>query len=374
MLVFGFFIMILGTYANLGAIDEQQSGANMPIDRLPDIHVPQPTENIFITPSKMDNLKNKIEMGPANKPINADFESVARTKTPKRKIIKATKLPLSTETIREINLNKVEKDELQPVKPQPKIPIVPINVDNTKIVEPKIVQSAPKPAELPKSSNTVPSQLAEPSIDKKTSDSVINNEAIQKENLEMEIDAKESRQNDVKITKEILDEVKSQLSKQNEINQKEVLAKIQQISEKVNDIAQMQDRTAAQTKDISQPAHEVQKPVANEKNVENEKAKPSIAETVKNLPLPAVPVAKLLVDRQSSTASSQANVISEPEHKETKSNTISVPESPGVVKQSVGELPETNKKLNENVGRDLLSNSNNDQTDNAKSSNIKTEQ
>ncbi|XP_055311393.1 putative sodium-coupled neutral amino acid transporter 10 [Sitodiplosis mosellana] len=380
LLVFGFLIMILGTYANLGAIDEQQSGAdvNMPIDRLPDIHVSLPTENIFITPSKMESPENKIEMGP-KKQDAVVYEPSHQTKGAKRKTVKTTKSPVQNGPIREIILNKEEKDEIPVRKSLLKEPIVPIIIKSASNVEPNVIQNIQPPK-----SNMVANQLAEPSTDKKSTDSVINNEAIQKENLEMEIDAKEDRQKDAKRTKEILDEVKSQLTQQNELNQKLVLAKINQISETVNNIAQMQNRSVAQKKGVSQTENEVQIPiVVTEQTVRlgHDQVKPSVDKNVENLPLPAVPVAKILVDRHSSSAPSQKRVIPEPELKETQSNVISERKDSVVVdslKQSVDELPEKVEKMNANVGRDLLSNPNDVQAatqtaDTAKSSKIKTE-
>lgn len=379
--------MILGTYANLGAIDEQQSNANnIPIDRFPDIHVPQPTENIFEVLPNLDNVKQKIEIGPEKKPVDIPNEPnetlKARTKFPKRKPSKPTQLPVPNDTIREINLNKDENPTKKPepkesIQPPPKLPTIDtgnIASSHTRLSQSNDAQKS--------NSNNIPSQVGEPTTDKKSSDS-INNEAIQKENQEMEIDAREKQQSDAQRTKEILDEVKNQLTKQNELNQKIVLQKINEISDKVNNIAQIQNRSAAAQKDASQLVNEVQKPAVSEKVVEMDKIQSSVDENVKNLPLPAVPVAKSLMDRQSSSAPTQKNVISEPEHKDSvsfdgeKSETKHVDsrlpvDSP---KNSADETPIKVEKPSENVGRDLLSNSNdiNQITQSEKSSQTKTE-
>lgn len=379
--MFGFLIMILGTYANLGAIDEQQSGAdiNMPIDRLPDVHVPLATENIFITPSKMEVPINSIEIGP-KKPIDiVSNEPSPETKISRQKNVKTTKLPVQNGPIREINLIKEEANEI-PMRsdPLPRDPL-PVTINDAKNAEPNINQDL-KPAAALKSN--VQSQLAEPNTDKKSTDSAINNEAIQKENLEMEIDAKESQQNDAKRTKEILDVVKSQLSKQNELNQKLVLDKINQISETVNNIAQMQNRSVAQRKDVPQTENEVKKPKQMDLDGQVDQVKNPVDETVKRLPLPAVPVAKILVDRHSSVAPGQKSVIPEPKSKETKTNIVPEPKNSVVddspKQQRVDELPGKVEKMDANVGRDLLSNSNDvhlaaENIDTAESSKIKTE-
>lgn len=371
--------MILGTYANLGAIDEQQSGTdiNMSIDRLPDVHVPLATENIFITPPKMEGPKNNIENGLKNSMDNVlPNEPSPEIKSSKRKFVKTTKSPVQNGSIREINLNKDETNEIPTRSVSlPRDAVVPMINKDAKDAEPNSIQDL-KSAAAAKSN--VQSQLAEPNTDKKSTDSAINNEAIQKENLEMEINAKEIQRNDAKRTKEILDVVKSQLTKQNELNQKLVLDKINQISETVNNIAQMQNRSVAQNKDVSQTENEVQKPKQMNIDGHEEQAKNSIDENVKRLPLSAVPVAKILADRHSSVAPGQKPVLNVPE---TENNIAPEPKNSVFTdtpkRQSVDELHGKVENLNANVGRDLLSNSNDVQLaektiDNVESSKITT--
>lgn len=214
--------MILGTYANLGAIDDQQSSANqIQIDRLPDIHVTQhPTENIFITPSKIEEPKIKVDIGP-NPESNRIVETNAKSKGMKRKLVKPTKSQRDpTETVREINLSDKNEPDVLP-KPS----------ENEKTIEFKKSGSAPlssdtnpiKPAQTVDEPNlNVANQLDEPKTMKKTPDSIINNDAIRKEEQEIEFNDKEQRQSDIKRTQEFLDE----LSKKNEENQRIVLQKI----------------------------------------------------------------------------------------------------------------------------------------------------
>lgn len=330
--------MILGTYANLGAIDEQQSGTNIPIDRLPDIHITQPTENIFITPA--DNAEKIVEMGP-QKPIVTMFEKNGKLKGTKRKLSKPT--VQQTETVREINLTEKNKDTILDSRIENDVPIVPPNNHES---PPGPVPNA-KPADEIKPNN-VASQLAEPTTNKKSSDSAINKEAIQKEDREIEFEAKERRKTDDERTKEILDEVKNQLSKQNEENQKKVLERINEISEKVDNIAQMQrDEQTAQIKNEPERTQ-----VQNDD--QNNQVKPSNIDTnekIKNLP--PIPVAQLLVDRKSSSVPSQQAAPKVSVHPK-----MDQPITAKKVTEPINELPKKIEKTNEkNVGRDLLSDS-----------------
>lgn len=337
--------MILGTYANLGAIDDQQSGANIPIDRLPDIHIIQPTENIFITPS---NTKENLDIEP-QKPIVTVLESNSKPKSAKWKLSKPTVLQRpQTETVREINLIEKNKGEAivddQNVQPKNNHKSPPGPEANAKLAE------VIKP-------NNVANQLAQPTTDKKLTDSAINKEAIQKEDQEIEFDAKERQKTDDERTKEILDEVKNQLTKQNEENQKKVLERINEISEKVDNIAQMQrDEQVAQIK--NEPER-----IQVQNDDPNSPAKPlniNKNEQVRNIQ--PIPVAQLLVDRKSSSVPIQQ---AEPKAKVSDPIT-SLKTLQQITKkkvpQLVNELPIKIEKTNENVGRDLLSNSKDFQT------------
>lgn len=374
MLVFGFFVMILGTYANLGAMDEQQSIASIPIDRLPDIHVTiKPTDNILMPPSKVSDVIGKVEMGPLKLADTVFEEEKNKIMAGKRKVPKTTKLmPVAKNPIREINLNGYhkEKEEIAVKKPQKKDPIVqkieeniaPSVNSNEKLAA---APDAPKP-------NNVPIQLAEPSIDKKSFDSAINNEAIKKEDQEIEIDADEKRLSDAKRTKEILDVVK----KQNEDTQKLVLERIHEISEKVNNIAQMHNRSVAQQMELplKKEIH-THTPVNGKDTGKNELKSANVDEvqSKKLPPLPPVPVVKLLSDRKSSSAPVQLNVVaeSEPEIKQKKNIVDSEPQKSIINKEKEPERKE--EKTKENVGRDLLSDSNDLRINNVKSGNAKTE-
>lgn len=378
-MVFGFFVMVLGTYANLGAIDDTQTSANVAIDRLPDIHITHPTENIFMTPSKIDQPKNKIEMGP-EKPFDKTLETDLKLKGSKRKPTKIQRD--QSEAVREINLVEKEKVEIPP-KPLEKIEL----------------SSRPANAKIPPNSNgnvikpvqtidelklNVANQLIEPTTVKKSSDLVINNDAIQKEEREIEIDANEQRQNDVKRTQDIVNAVKNQLSKQNEENQQILLQKVNEISEKVNRIAiannaQMDERPVPPNSDPNMnlnlnpiptlnpnpstfDTQKADKLIVNEIIASNGQGKPSMNndDERKNLPLPPVPVVKLLAEsKKSSQMPSQLKDV-KPDSQPTPE--IEIPKIPENVVEPNENAPLKIEKANEIVGRDLLSNSNDNNT------------
>lgn len=352
--------MILGTYANLGAIDDQQSSANqIQIDRLPDIHVTQhPTENIFITPSKIEEPKIKVDIGP-NPESNRIFETNAKSKGMKRKLVKPTKSQRDpTETVREINLSDKNEPDVLP-KPS----------ENEKTIEFKKSGSAPlssdtnpiKPAQTVDEPNlNVANQLDEPKTMKKSPDSIINNDAIRKEEQEIEFNDKEQRQSDIKRTQEFLDE----LSKKNEENQRIVLQKINEIKDKVNSIAQSQkDERPNSDSTIDDAQND---PPQSKIGESNNQMKPSNDDNdeKKNLPLP-VPVGQLLAERKSSSLPSQVNESVKSEMLRTESVITSSKGIPKIPEKIIEPVKESPPKIEQpiekpvaNVGRDLLSNSN----------------
>lgn len=339
MLVLGFLIMILGTYANLGAIDEQQSGqqsaANMPIDRLPDIHIVNPTEENHIT-AKLDDLKNKIEIGPKNQ-ADAIYEKLGELKNAKQKMNKEK--VAENNAIREIVLNEKESVAAAPNKSAEKLAI-------DESVRPSVnakVAGLPAPAQKPV---VVPSQMAEPTTVNKPSDSVINNEAIKKEDHEIEMEAKESKQNDAKLTKEIL----NQLSKQNEENQKLVLEKINEISKKVNSIASMHNSSNSNTMPHANEVQNASK-VAN-----NEPVNVLVMNDEKNQEnQPQDPILKMLADQKPSAAPTPNLDV-----EQAKSDVIQKSDrdniKPKTPEEIANEVPPKVEKNKENIGRDLLSN------------------
>lgn len=390
-MVFGFVIMILGTYANLGAIDEQQSGADIPNDHLvnihddhlPNVHADHP-ENILNAPYKFENNIIKEEIGP-KKPIDANYERMGKLKVPKRKPVKpAQSLPIENDDIREINLNEKEKNEMNDQNAVNVKPIVQKDIESNK---PDNNANGKISAKLP-DTNVVPNQLVEPTTVKKSIESAINNEAIKKEDQEIEIEEKE---NDDERTKEILAQVKNVLDKQNQKNQK-VLDQINKISEKVNNLEEKNMEPKKSPDNIGNDQvvlHENE--IAQQDKIVNKSiditGTLSVGERnapVKNPVLPPIPVVKLLAERNPNLASIPSN-LNESNKRQTINDEDSKIEKPNkIVEEKVSieplidakETPPRENKLSENFGRDLLSNSNDFRTiktDNAQPNNDEIE-
>lgn len=358
LLVFGFFVMILGTYANLGAIDEQQSGTNpIPIDRLPDIHITHPTEHIYITPSNIEEPKKKIVIGPKFNSMTP--ETNAKLKNLMRKMAKPSQLQRgTTETVREIDLVDKTKSQILPKPNEIQQPVVLTKSDSAPLSSKTNIIKAAQIAD----GRNVAEQLVTPTSLLKSADSLINNDAIRKEEQEIEINAKEQRQNDVKRTQEILDVVKNQLSKQNAENQRIVLQKINEISDKVNSIAQSQNVERPAQLNVDSLVIDAQTdPSRNKVDELNNQVKPSAEnkDEMKNLLLPPVPIAKLLVEQKSSSLPVHVNETAVHSENIPKQENLIIPEK---IVQPNNELPHNVEKPIEkpieNVGRDLLSKEN----------------
>lgn len=375
--------MILGTYANLYAIDEQQSRADIPIEHLPNIHVDNPTENILNVPYKFEN-SIKEEIGP-KKPIDAHYERMGKLKVPKRKLVKPPQsLPIENDDIREINLNEKEKNEMNDQSAANVESFVQKDMENNKPDN----NSNGKISEKLPDTNVVPNQLAEPTTVKKSIESAINNEAIKKEDQEIEI---EEQEKDDERTKEILAKVKNVLDKQNQKNQK-VLDQINKISEKVNNLEEKNmepkkspdnignDKVILHENEVAQQ----DKIVSKSNDIIGTVSAGERSAPVKNPALPPIPVVKLLAERNPNPASIPLN-LNESNKRDTINDEDSKIEKPNkIVEEKVSieplidakETPPRENKLSESVGRDLLSNSNDFRTmktDNAQPHNDQNE-
>lgn len=298
--------MILGTYANLGAIDEQKSGANIEIERRPDNLIN--SQDVATPPIQLAsfNVPNEKE---ANK-ISADDNSNSRAK-PLDKPLDAP------DTIQEIDLTV--KENSKKVVPDPKSQEQQFeNSDKQKIQkdessqnvvakeQPPNVDSNENPLE--KQKNVEASQLIKPNDAVKSSDSLINKDALQKEDQEIAIDAEEHEKNDIERTKEMLAEVKNELVKQNEAAQKEVLEKIDKISKKVNSIEQMQRNEIDEDKNKIDDLNLIgaEKSIPDASDV---KQLPDVNQILKSEKLlqPSVPIVKLLADQNVNSNQNQQN-------------------------------------------------------------------
>lgn len=211
--------MILGTYANLGAIDEQQSGSNIQLERKPEIL------SSFVP--NVPDVENPILIQNMDQPL---------TEASKRKpIIKSSSPAKDTQNetpIREVQLkNNFQTKRVkpaEPVLPEPEKPLPQTikyktgdDKQSEKIEKPENLNAKPEAVQIP-------------------NESAINVEAIQKEDKEIAIDVNEEEKKNIKRTKEMLKEVKDELSKKNKAEQDLFLKKIDKISQQVDNIEQMQ--------------------------------------------------------------------------------------------------------------------------------------
>ncbi|KAJ6633001.1 putative sodium-coupled neutral amino acid transporter 10 [Pseudolycoriella hygida] len=230
LLIFGFMLMVLGTYANLSAIDEKTSGSfngregilkqfedsveqssfnltKHQSNESPEVQVDQLIVQ-DVTPSRLDleDLPNQFDI----QPKSPDFQQ-------KVDDLKYHENPVEGLSLQELSKNDAPAQQA----PEPEVKIIPLEVA--------------KPTTVDES--------------KKNND--INNEAIQKEEQEIAIEKKEQKEDDsqselkrLEETKKLLEEVKeikNVLQKQNQETQQLVLQKFDEIVDKVEKIEKVQE-------------------------------------------------------------------------------------------------------------------------------------
>lgn len=232
LLVFAVVLMVLGTIANLDAIDEKQkriheSPALIPVaDPLPFVDkMPH-----FVQNDKSASLANEFRDGGSIDKRNPDKMHKIPPLIEIEKIAAPENISVRQEDLKEarakVKLAEANKETIsQQIKPDVKI--------MEKASDIRVVQLAEKPE-----TEKIAPGPERPAREKV--DSVINKDAIQKEEQEIAIEAKEDKQKNLETAKEILNEVKNELAKQNQETQKLVLDKIDKISEKMNKIEQLQ--------------------------------------------------------------------------------------------------------------------------------------
>lgn len=236
MLVFGFVLMILGTYANLGAIDEQKSGPVKVFEEIPEIRVtiPDTIQKPDELPGKPENMDvpklphNHHQISENLSAVVLDKDYITRGVRGKINLSLKSKSKSKLQSnlnanVKEINLNEPTKDP--PEKAMKKKNTV-VNVK-----EVGVQKNVPKEAKV---------DTADVIVGPKT-DLPINKEAIQKEDQEIAIEANDEHGRELEQTKNLLQEVKTVLEKQNQETQKLVRDKIDEISKKVNEIEKAQE-------------------------------------------------------------------------------------------------------------------------------------
>lgn len=331
MLVFGFLVMILGTYANLGAIDEQQSGADIQLERRPEI-----LSSLVPNVPEAENAQNMD----AQKMDQPSITKITKPSKRKPNVSKSEKNTQKDAPIREVQLNSNDQPKkvksAEPVLPEPEMPL-PESIKN-KTPEDKPMGKILKPENL----NAKPEAVQIPT------ESAINNEAIQKEDHEIAIDVDEKKKENFERTKEMLKEVKDQLSKKNQAVQELVLEKIDKISQQVENIEQMQkdelkkDAEKNKIKNVKKLNDKKENKDKNEKSVTMKENENKI-KTVE----PADPVFKLLDNSMKMNLSKTNESI--------KDNHSSEDVKPIQNQVQEDTKMETKAKGETNIGRDLLS-------------------
>lgn len=330
--------MILGTYANLGAIDEQQSSAGIQLEKISSVTIGDTIVNPDKLPKPLTDQKDFI-----SDKLQLD-EPLPSIKSFKRKHNKSVLRPLSVQKskdpVREINLaDAAAKGKNEPILPN--LPPPEIKPDNVKPAE---ILSEVKPKEVLKEENVL--KVVAPI----KAESTINKDAIQKEEQEIAIEAKNDK---LDRTKEILEEVKNVLEKQNIENQKIVLEKIHKISEQVNKIEKQQeiDEKLRDAKD---------KPMAQ---VEADD------EQLKKLLEPPVPLVQLLGDAKLNLSPNAVEKSKDNENIQNHTNQSNnnnqhisqdIPNNANlnVASNNAKNVKDTDNKPIESIGRELLDDKN----------------
>ncbi|XP_075166457.1 uncharacterized protein LOC142238644 isoform X2 [Haematobia irritans] len=276
IIICGFCLMILGTYANLSAIDEKSSGAHL--------EIPQINENL-IKPSEMpkDFIDEKI------KNIEKAIEQKLAKEEEENKNILNPKSPLK------VNASQIAEPVVQKPSPPP-LPVDEIhlegkNEEKAKVQEkiktpekvketPNLNQVKPKDNNVPppeiKPAEKLPEKEQKPENLKPTTNSgiqqqTIDNDAIRKDEEiakeEMKLEKKEENE-ELKKTKEELEktkdllekkveELKVELVKQNQETQNLVVEKLGEVVEKFEEIERkVQHQQDENSSMVKQPAKE----------------------------------------------------------------------------------------------------------------------
>lgn len=205
MLVFGFFLMVLGTYANLEAFEDRTSGLQSPV--LGE-HLHNPIDA---------DLMPVVQVIPVTirEPVAVADRIVVPTALAALSVAIAPDVPLGDGLVSKLNAPM----PVQPAEPEP-------IADEPIVVKAKHVDAAKHPPEPE-----------------------INRDAIAHEEHEIAIEAKQ-KIDELKETKELVLEIKMELAKQNEKTQQLVMEKFEQIVDKVEHIEKVQEEAAAKSQAV----------------------------------------------------------------------------------------------------------------------------
>lgn len=206
LLVFGFFLMVLGTYANLAAFEAGTTGLQTAGGE--HVHNPVPDALLLTATMRSDGGEPAADrLVSVDAPVTAGAAPVERIAAP---VVRQQQHQQQPPAIRNV-----------PLTPVVTVPLVPQQ------------QQQPQPA-LPRADGK-----PEPEI---------NREAIAHEEHEIAVEAKsksDDLQNAKELVQEIREEIRDVLAKQNEETQQLVLEKFEQIVGKVEHIEKVQEEAVA---------------------------------------------------------------------------------------------------------------------------------
>lgn len=302
ILVSGFCLMILGTYANLSAIDEKSSGSHLELSKI-DEDLFKPTEiikesidekikNIEKALEEKDKEKEKI-LAESRKLVQNLMEKGQKDNLNETKIIKEklSPPPLPVDEPHP-DVAKHEKAEEKPIKTLEDK--APENLTKDMQDDGDLVKKLSKNLTEIKDGNNNSLQSVKQIPDKKTTASgtleiqpqTIDNDAIKKddevakEEYKQENEELKKTQKELEITKDLLEkkveELKEELVKQNQETQNLVVEKLGEVVEKFEAIER---KVKNQNEDISPPKSDLKETIDNSIKKENENLDVMVNET-----------------------------------------------------------------------------------------------
>uniref|UniRef100_A0A1I8PLK5 Amino acid transporter transmembrane domain-containing protein n=2 Tax=Stomoxys calcitrans TaxID=35570 RepID=A0A1I8PLK5_STOCA len=305
IIICGFCLMILGTYANLSAIDEKSSGAHLEVSKINE-NLLKPTE---IPPDFLDekikNIEKAIEQKMAKEEAEEKSLQDSQQNIAQPPIVKVNVTQVAPEVQKPspppLPVDEVHSDGKLEGKPQVKPVIVPNKIQEASPAPPPkevanqkeshdkaIVKPSAQPLEIKKDVAQSPKSIQQQTID---TDAIKKDEEIAKEELKLE---KKQENEELKKTKEELEktkdllekkveELKEELVKQNQQTQNLVVEKLGEVVEKFEAIERkVQHQQDEQAPPLSEEQTAKEKPkldldlnLSNNSNANTNNIKPS---------------------------------------------------------------------------------------------------